>query len=123
MFRARLDQIINMTHKLARLAHAINRPALAARFGAIYSNRPRMQPRDHPPLVGRADHLFGHKLGVDLPDVLTIAPGDPAVSLTDALLAEGLGNLDLGAVAVLACPLLAIQASDRAETTRLCRHP
>ncbi|MBO9477889.1 hypothetical protein J7382_10120 [Shimia sp. R11_0] len=82
-----------------------------------------MKPYGHGPLVGRVDHLFGHKLGEDLPDVLTIALDDPAVSLTDALLAEGLGDLDLDEVAVLACPLWTIPATDRAEVTRLCKHP
>jgi hypothetical protein len=80
-------------------------------------------PYGHGPLVGRVSHLFGHKLGVDLPDVLTIALDDPDVSLTDALTAEGLGDLDLDDVAVLACPLWAIPATDRAEVTRLCKHP
>lgn len=40
-------------------------------------------------------------MGLDLPDVLTIALDDPAVSLTGALSAEGLGNLDLDNVMVL----------------------
>lgn len=85
--------------------------------------RLEMKPHGHPPLVERVDHLFGHKLGVELPDILTIALDDPAVTLTDALLAEGLGDLDLDAVAVLACPLWAIPATDRAEVTRLCKGP
>lgn len=82
-----------------------------------------MPPHGHPPLVGRVDHMFGHKLGVDLPDVLTIALDDPAVSLTDALTAEGLGDLDLDDVAVLACPLWAIPADQRSTVAALCEHP
>ena len=82
-----------------------------------------MPPYGHLPLVGRKDHLLGHKLGVDLPDVLTVALGDPGVSLTAALSVEGLGDLDLDDVAVLACPLWAIPATDRAEVTRLCKYP
>lgn len=82
-----------------------------------------MSPYGHPPLVLRVEHLFGHKLGVELPDVLTIALDDPAMSLTDALSAEGLVDLDLDNVAVLACPLWAVPATDRAEITRLCKHP
>ncbi|MEM1427839.1 MAG: hypothetical protein AAGG09_00095 [Pseudomonadota bacterium] len=82
-----------------------------------------MSPYGHPPLVVRFEHLFGHKLGVDLPDVLTIALDDPAVSLTDALSAEGLGDLDLDDVAVVAVPLWAIPTTDRAEITRLCKYP
>jgi hypothetical protein len=80
-------------------------------------------PYGHPPLVGRVDHLLRHKLGVDLPDVLTIALDDPGVSLTDALSAEGLDDLNLDDVAVLAVPLWAISATDRAEIMRLCKHP
>ena len=90
---------------------------------AMLKTRLDMPPHGHPPLVGRVEHLFGHKLGIDLPDVLTIALDDPAVSLTDALSAEGLSDLDLDDVAVIAVPLWAIPATDRAEITRLCKHP
>lgn len=44
LFRARLDQILNMKHELVRLAHAIDWPVLEARFGAVYSDGPGMPP-------------------------------------------------------------------------------
>ena len=44
LFRARLDQIINMEHELVRLAQAIDWPVLEARFGAVYSDGPGMPP-------------------------------------------------------------------------------
>lgn len=92
--------------------------------GLLPKARLEMEPHGHPRrAVERVDHLFGHKLGVELPDVLTIALDGPAVSLTDALSAEGLGDLDLDDVAVLALPLWAIPSTDRAEITRLCRYP
>lgn len=92
--------------------------------GPVSKARLEMEPHGHPRrAVERVDHLFGHKLGVELPDVLTIALDGPGVSLTDALSAEGLGDLDLDAVAVLAVPLWAIPSTDRTEITRLCRYP
>jgi len=44
LFRARLDQIINMNHELVRLAQAIDWPVLEARFGAVYSDGPACHP-------------------------------------------------------------------------------
>ncbi|RWK66862.1 IS5 family transposase [Mesorhizobium sp.] len=44
LFRARLDQIINMRHELVRLAQAIDWPVLEAPFGAVYSDGPGMPP-------------------------------------------------------------------------------
>ena len=44
LFRARLDQIINMKHELVRLADAIDWPHLEARFGEVYSDGPGMPP-------------------------------------------------------------------------------
>ncbi len=44
LFRARLDQIINMEHELVRLAQAIDWPVLEERFGAVYSDGPGMPP-------------------------------------------------------------------------------
>jgi len=35
--------------------------------------RLEMDPHGHPALVRRLGHLFGHKQGVELPDVLTLA--------------------------------------------------
>jgi transposase, IS5 family len=44
LFRARLDQILNMNHELVRLAQAIDWPVLEERFGAVYSDGPGMPP-------------------------------------------------------------------------------
>jgi len=44
LFRARLDQIINMEHELVRLAQAIDWLVLEERFGAVYSDGPGMPP-------------------------------------------------------------------------------
>lgn len=61
---------------------------------------------DGPPSpADRVAHLFGHRLGVDLPEVLTLALDDPGLSLTDALSGEGMSDIDLAAVAVVAVPL------------------
>ncbi|WP_375552087.1 hypothetical protein [Rhodophyticola porphyridii] len=46
-----------------------------------------------------------NRLGVDLPDVLTVALSSLAQSVMDVLTGEGLGDLDLDAEAVLAVPL------------------
>ena len=73
-----------------------------------------------PSPADRVAHLFGHR--PDLPDMLTIAVGDPAVSLTDVLTGEGLGDLDLAAVAILAVPLWALPADQRATVAGLCEH-
>ncbi|WP_281827581.1 hypothetical protein [Jannaschia rubra] len=76
-----------------------------------------------PSPADRVAHLFGHRLGVDLPDVLAVALSSPAQSLMDVLTGEGLGDLDLAAVAVLAVPLWAILADQRATVSGLCEHP
>ena len=47
-FKARLDQIIDMDHALARLGRAIDWPFLEERFGAVYSDKV-----GHPPLPTR----------------------------------------------------------------------
>ena len=39
LFRARLDQIVDLGHPLAKLAQAIDWRFLEARFGAAYSDR------------------------------------------------------------------------------------
>src|SRR6202012_5425484 len=45
MFRARLDQIVDINHALAKLARQIDWRFLEQRFGAVYSDR-----AGHPPL-------------------------------------------------------------------------
>ena len=44
LFRARLDQIIDMSHALAKLAGAVDWRFLEARFGEVYSDGPGMPP-------------------------------------------------------------------------------
>ena len=44
MFRARLDQIINLEHELARLGRTIDWGFLETRFGAVYTDAPGQPP-------------------------------------------------------------------------------
>jgi Transposase domain (DUF772)/DDE superfamily endonuclease len=44
LFRARLDQIIDLNHELAKLARAIDWRFLEERFGAVYTDRPGRPP-------------------------------------------------------------------------------
>ena len=44
LFRARLDQIINMSHELVKLAKAISWRFIEERCGAVYSDGPGMPP-------------------------------------------------------------------------------
>jgi len=76
-----------------------------------------------PSPADRMAHLFGHRLGVDLPEVLTVALSSPAQSVMDVLTGEELGDLDLAAVVALAVPLWAIPADQRATVAALCEHP
>ena len=48
LFRARLDEIVDMGHALAKLAKAIDWRFLEDRFGAVYSDK-----AGHPPLPTR----------------------------------------------------------------------
>jgi IS5 family transposase len=48
LFRARLDQIVDMTHPLAKLAGTVDWKFLETRFGAAYTDKP-----GHPPLPTR----------------------------------------------------------------------
>lgn len=85
--------------------------------------RLEMEPQGHPALVRRLGHLFGHKLGVDLPDVLTLALSSPAESVQDVLAGEGLADIDLEALACLCVPLWAIPVVYRQAVADLCKHP
>jgi hypothetical protein len=44
LFRARLDQIIDLNHELAKLARAIDWGFLEEKFGAVYTDRPGRPP-------------------------------------------------------------------------------
>lgn len=73
-----------------------------------------------PGAADRLAHLFVHRMGVGLPDVMTLALHSPAQSIREALEAGGLGDLDLEAVAVLAAPMWAYTAADRSRVAALC---
>ena len=102
---------------MGRVGRAFAEKARGFGMEIHYHNRTRLAPAD------RVAHLFRHRLGVDLPDVLTVALSSPAQSVMDVLTGEGLGDLDLAAVAVLAVPLWAIPVDQRATVARLCEHP
>ena len=44
LYRARLDQIIDLNHELAKLARAIDWRFLEEKFGAVYTDRPGRPP-------------------------------------------------------------------------------
>ncbi len=44
LLRSRLDQIIDMTHALAKLARAIGWPYLSQQLGAVYTDHPGRPP-------------------------------------------------------------------------------
>src|SRR5262247_616735 len=44
LFRARLDQIIDLNHALAKLARSIDWRFLEEKFGAVYSDKPGQPP-------------------------------------------------------------------------------
>ncbi len=55
--------------------------------------------------------------------MLTVVLSSPEQSVMDVLTGEGLGDLDLAAVAVLAVPLWALPADQRSTVAGLCEHP
>ncbi|WP_113670742.1 hypothetical protein [Rhodovulum sp. BSW8] len=93
---------------------------LAATFGA--DRLPRAVDGLRSP-AERVAHLFGHRPGVDLPDVLIVALSSPAQSDMDVLCGEGLGDLDLAAVACLCVPLWVLPAAQRATVAAAREHP
>lgn len=60
LFRARLDQIINMSHELVKLAKAISWRFIEERCGAVYSDGPGMPPLPTRQMAGLAilKHTF-----------------------------------------------------------------
>jgi IS5 family transposase len=60
LFRSRLDQIIDMSHELVKLAQAIDWRFLESRFGEVYSDGPGMPPLPTRLMVGLAilKHTF-----------------------------------------------------------------
>ncbi|MEC3863435.1 hypothetical protein VK792_19315 [Mesobacterium sp. TK19101] len=106
---------------------AVNGLALLVPTGQMPAKMPKaridMPPHGHPALAERVRHLLANKLGNELPDILTVALSDPAESVLDALAGEGLADIDLSLVAVLAFPLWAIPLADRPTVADLCKHP
>ena len=69
LYRARLDQIIDLNHELAKLARAIDWRFLEEKFGAVYTDRP-----GRPPLPTRLmDGLAILKHTFDLSDEVVCA--------------------------------------------------
>jgi hypothetical protein len=62
MFRARLDQIVDMSHPLARLAHSIEWGFLETSFGAVYSDVPGRPPLPTRLMAGLAILKHTHDL-------------------------------------------------------------
>lgn len=58
-----------------------------------------------------------------MPDVLTVALSSPTQSVMDVLTGEGLGDLDLAAVACLCVPLWVLPAAQQATVAAACEHP
>jgi hypothetical protein len=52
LFRSRLDQIIDMSHALVKLARAIDWRVLEERFGSVYTDGPGSPPLPMKPPVG-----------------------------------------------------------------------
>jgi hypothetical protein len=106
---------------------AENGLALLVPTGQMPAKMPKaridMPPHGHPALAERVRHLLANKLGVDLPDVLTVALSSPAQSVLDVLAGEGLADIDLDAVACLCVPLWVLPADLRPTVADLCKHP
>lgn len=106
---------------------AENGLALLVPAGQMPAKMPKaridMPPHGHPALVERVRHLLANKLGVDLPDVLTMALSSPAESVLDVLAGEGLADIDFATVPCLCVPLWAIPLADRPTVADLCKHP
>jgi IS5 family transposase len=60
LFRARLDQIIDLNHGLAKLARALDWRFLEEKFGAVYTDRPGRPPLPTQLMAGLAilKHTF-----------------------------------------------------------------
>ena len=52
LFKARLDQVIDMGHPRVRLAHRIDWDFLEQKFGAVYSDGPGNPPLPTRPMAG-----------------------------------------------------------------------
>lgn len=82
LFRARLDQIINMNHELVWLAHEIDCPVLEARFGAIYSDGSGMPPLSTQLMAGLA--ILKHTFDLSDEALCAVRPlgGEPVFSVS-----------------------------------------
>ena len=62
MFRARLDEIVDLNHALAKLARQIDWRFLEKRFGAVYSDKPGQPPLPTRLMAGLAILKHTHDL-------------------------------------------------------------
>jgi hypothetical protein len=80
LFRARLDQIVDLKHPLAKLADVIDWGFLEKTFGAVYADGPGRPPLELSPIFG--DGLIGQAALADcnLTDLTTTSR--PSVNFT-----------------------------------------
>jgi hypothetical protein len=109
LFRARLDQILNMKHELVRLTQAIDWPVLEERFGAVYSDGPGMPPLPTRLMAGLAilKHTF------DLSDE----------ALCERWIENPYDGSDHGMLPNRSDVLLTLRSSSTSMTSRLSRSP
>src|SRR5436309_2353003 len=62
MFRARLDEIVDLNHALAKLGRQVDWRFLEERFGAVYSDRPGQPPLPTRLMAGLAILKHTHDL-------------------------------------------------------------
>ena len=65
LFTARLDQIVDMGHALARLAETIDWRFLEERFGSVYSDKPSQPPLPTRLLAGLSILKHAHQMWSD----------------------------------------------------------
>ena len=61
-FKARLDQIVDVGHPLAKLASTVDWRFLEGRFGAVYSDKPGQPPLPTRPMAGLSILKHTHDL-------------------------------------------------------------
>src|SRR3989442_9334607 len=67
LFRARLDQIIDLDHALGKLAQAIDWRFLEGEVGAVYSDEPGRPPLPTRPMGGVAIPQASYKFSREVP--------------------------------------------------------
>jgi hypothetical protein len=77
LFRARLDQIVDMGHPLAKLGQVIDWRFLEERFGAVYSDK-----AGHPPLATRPMAGFRSSSTRTISPTRSCAPAESRIRTT-----------------------------------------